>query len=76
MPGVRAVRGRPRARRSRTSAQQGKVKLVYHVKNFLDDNLGNDSSTRAGNAAFCAADAGKFQEFHNQVFANQPAHGG
>jgi protein-disulfide isomerase len=54
----------------------GKAKVVYHVKNFLDDNLGNDSSTRAGNAAFCAADAGKFQEFHNQVFANQPAQEG
>ena len=43
------------------------------MKNFLDDNLGNDSSTRAGNAAFCASDAGKFQEFHDQVFPNQPA---
>ena len=50
----------------------GKAKVVYHVKNFLDDNLGNDSSTRAGNAAFCTAEDGKFLEFHNQVFANQP----
>ena len=39
--------------------------LTYHVKNFLDDNLRNDSSTRAANAAFCAADAGRFQEFHD-----------
>jgi protein-disulfide isomerase len=53
--------------------EAGKAKVVYHVKNFLDDNLGNDSSTRAGNAAFCASDAGRFQEFHNQVFAHQPA---
>jgi protein-disulfide isomerase len=53
--------------------EAGQAKVVYHVKNFLDDNLGNDSSTRAGNAAFCASDAGRFQEFHNQVFANQPA---
>ena len=52
---------------------QGKAKVVYHMKNFLDDNLGNDSSTRAANAAFCAADTGKFEEFHTQVFANQPA---
>ena len=43
------------------------------MKNFLDDNLRNDSSTRAGNAAFCASDAGKFQEFHDPVFPNQPA---
>ena len=56
-------------------ASQGKVKLVYHVKNFLDDNLRNDSSTKAGNAAFCAADAGKFQEFHDQAYANQPSEG-
>lgn len=51
----------------------GKVKVVYHIKNFLDDNLRNDSSTRAANAAFCADDAGKFQEFHDAVYANQPA---
>ena len=43
------------------------------MKNFLDDNLRNDSSTRAANAAFCASDAGKFQEFHNTIFPNQPA---
>lgn len=54
-------------------AASGKVRLVYHVKNFLDDNLRNDSSTRAGNAAFCAADAGEFEAYHSQVFANQPA---
>lgn len=57
-------------------AQEGKIKLVYHVKNFLDDNLRNDSSTLAGNAAFCASDAGKFQEFHDIVFKNQPANEG
>ena len=57
-------------------AQAGKIKLVYHVKNFLDDNLRNDSSTRAANAAFCASDAGKFREFHNTIFPNQPANEG
>ncbi|MGL5867194.1 MAG: DsbA family protein [Dermatophilaceae bacterium] len=60
----------------RDLAKQGKVRLVYHVKNFLDDSLGNDSSTRAGTAAFCAADAGRFQEFHDLLFANQPAREG
>ncbi|XVX21851.1 DsbA family protein [Actinomycetota bacterium] len=54
-------------------AADGKIKLNYHVMNFLDRNLGNDSSTRAAAAAFCSADAGKFQEFHDAVFANQPA---
>jgi protein-disulfide isomerase len=56
-------------------AKAGKVKLVYHVKNFLDDNLRNDSSTKAGNAAFCAADDGRFQEYHDQLYANQPTEG-
>ncbi|MGL4742988.1 MAG: DsbA family protein [Dermatophilaceae bacterium] len=60
----------------RDLAQQGKIRLVYHVKNFLDDNLGNDSSTRAGTAAFCAAAAGRFHEFHDLLFANQPAREG
>ncbi|HYN65498.1 MAG TPA: thioredoxin domain-containing protein [Ornithinibacter sp.] len=59
-----------------SQAQEGKIKLVYHVKNFLDDNLRNDSSTRAGNAAFCASDAGKFQEYHDTLFANQPENEG
>ena len=77
VPGVRAAsRQRSATDDRRTWRSEGKIKLVYHVKNFLDDNLGNDSSTRAGNAAFCAADAGKFQEFHDQVFPNQPAQEG
>ena len=57
-------------------AEAGRITLVYHVKNFLDDNLKNDSSTRAANGAFCAADAGRFQEFSDQVFPNQPAREG
>lgn len=57
-------------------AREGKIRLVYHVKNFLDDNLGNDASTRSGNGTFCASDAGKFQEFHDQIFPNQPAREG
>lgn len=57
-------------------AKAGTIKLRYNVNNFLDDSLRNDSSTRAANAAFCAADAGKFPQFHNLVFANQPANEG
>jgi protein-disulfide isomerase len=55
----------------------GKAKVVYHTWNFLD--RGNSagptaqSSTRAAIAAACAWDQGKFLEFHDQVFANQPA---
>lgn len=53
-------------------AKAGDIKLVVHLMSFLDDNLGNDASKRAANAAFCAADAGKFPEYHAAVFAAQP----
>jgi len=51
---------------------EGKVRVNYHVMNFLDLNLGNDSSTLAGSAFGCAVDAGKTAEYHSAVFANQP----
>ncbi len=56
-------------------AAQGKLKLNYHVLNFLDDKTGAQNSTPAANGAFCAAADGKFQEFHNAVFADQVAEG-
>ena len=57
-------------------AKAGQVKLVVHVLSFLDANLKNDSSSRAANAAACAADAGKYLEYHSAVFAAQPAQEG
>lgn len=57
-------------------AQQGKIRLVYHVKTFLDANLGTTHSLSMGNAAMCAADAGAFQAFHDGVYANMPAQEG
>jgi protein-disulfide isomerase len=56
-------------------AAQGKLKLNYHVLNFLDDKTGAKNSTPAANGAFCAASQGKFQEFHNAVFASQVPEG-
>ena len=57
-------------------AAAGKINVVYYIKTFLDDNLRNDSSKKAGNAALCAADAGKFAEFHDKVYAKQPTNEG
>jgi len=57
-------------------ARAGQMKLVVHVLSFLDGNLKNDSSKRSANAAACAADAGKFLEYHAAVFAGQPAQEG
>jgi len=56
-------------------AKAGQFRLVVHMLSFLDTNLGNDSSLRAANAAACAADTGKFLEYHRAVFAKQPAEG-
>jgi protein-disulfide isomerase len=54
-------------------AKAAQIKYVVHMMTFLDANLGNDASKRATNAAACAADAGKFGEYHSAVFAAQPA---
>jgi protein-disulfide isomerase len=55
--------------------EAGQVKVVYHPMNFLDRNLGNDSSTRAGSAFGCAVDAGVTLDYHTLLFANQPVEG-
>ena len=51
----------------------GQVKHVVHTMTFLDLNLGNDASKRAANAAFCAADQGRFAPYMQAVYAGQPA---
>lgn len=57
-------------------AADGKINLVYRPTTFLDNNLKNDASKRATSAWGCAVDAGKALEFHNYLFANQPANEG
>lgn len=56
-------------------AGKGEIKLVYNTLTFLDDRLRNDGSMKAGNGAYCAADAGKFQEFHDLAYLHQPSEG-
>ncbi|MDQ4098625.1 MAG: DsbA family protein [Actinomycetota bacterium] len=53
-------------------AEQNRVRLVVHTLSFLDDNLGNDSSNRAANAAACADDQDRFLPFYRATFAGQP----
>jgi protein-disulfide isomerase len=57
-------------------AKDNQVRLVVHVLSFLDKNLGNDSSNRAANAAFCAADQGAFLPYFRGTYAIQPAQEG
>lgn len=53
-------------------AEQGRIRLVYHLKTFLDANLRTTHSLSMGNAAMCAADAGAFQAFHDAVYTTMP----
>jgi len=48
-------------------ATSGQARLVYHPMSFL-----GEESDRAANASGCAADEGRFKEFHDTLFANQP----
>jgi len=45
-----------------------KATVKYHILSFI----GQDS-VRAANASACANDEGKFVDFHNALYANQPA---
>jgi protein-disulfide isomerase len=64
-------------------AKVGKVRVEYRPTIFLDENLvaentasGNPKSSLLATMAYgCAVDAGKGQEFHKTVFANQPQEG-
>lgn len=53
-------------------AKSGKIKLVWHLMTFLEDNMKNPpASTIAANGLYCAADAGKAAEYHKATFAGQ-----
>ncbi|WP_026248539.1 DsbA family protein [Streptomyces sp. LaPpAH-108] len=50
----------------------GKLRVDYHLVRLIDGNLGGTGSLRAANAAACAQDAGKFRDYHDVLYANQP----
>lgn len=50
----------------------GKLRIDYHLVRLIDDNLHGTGSLRAGNAAACAQDAGKFRDYHDVLYENQP----
>ncbi|MGI5442680.1 DsbA family protein [Streptomyces shenzhenensis] len=53
-------------------ADAGKLRIEYHLVTLIDGNLGGSGSRRAANAAACAQDAGKFREYHDMLYTNQP----
>ncbi|ARP69745.1 hypothetical protein LK07_08150 [Streptomyces pluripotens] len=53
-------------------ADAGKLRVDYHFVRLIDGNLGGTGSLRAANAAACAQDAGKFRDYHDVLYENQP----
>lgn len=51
---------------------KGEINLVYRTLTFMDANLRNDSSVRAGIAAACSDNVGAYSAYHNAVYAGQP----
>lgn len=60
-------------------AESGDVQVRYHVVSFLDRASTDDYSTRAANALYVVLDEAGPEtavDFHDALFANQPAEGG
>ncbi|MGW0993801.1 DsbA family protein [Streptomyces sp. NPDC002520] len=51
----------------------GKLRIEYHLVRLIDGNLGGTGSLRAANAAACAQSAGKFRDYHDVLYENQPS---
>jgi protein-disulfide isomerase len=54
-------------------AKAGDATVIWRSTSFLDQNYPGQNSQRAAAAYGCAVDAGKGIEYHDTVFANQPA---
>jgi protein-disulfide isomerase len=52
------------------------INLIYHPLAFLDRLSTTAYSTRASSASGCASDGGRFAEYKDALFANQPPEGG
>ncbi|MCX2922604.1 DsbA family protein [Streptomyces sp. NEAU-W12] len=52
--------------------ESGQLKIEYHLVTLIDGNMGGTGSRNSANAAACAQDAGKFAEYHDVLFDNQP----
>lgn len=56
-----------------TEAAAGTWTLENKTMIFMDKNLQNTASTRAAIAAACSDLTGRYADYHNAVFSNQPA---
>lgn len=53
----------------RDMAGKGEINLVHYPLFFLDGKSGGSGSSRAAQAALCAADTGRFTDFHKALFS-------
>ncbi len=51
----------------------GTVELLVHLVDLIDNSDGGSGSLTGGNALACAQNAGKFEAYHDLLYANQPA---
>ncbi|MFD7920344.1 DsbA family protein [Streptomyces sp. NPDC059740] len=50
----------------------GQLRVDYHLATIIDNNTSGTGSLNAGNAALCAQDQGRFRDYHDVLYANQP----
>ncbi|MBB6433679.1 DsbA family protein [Streptomyces candidus] len=50
----------------------GKLRAEYHLVSFIDKAVTGNGSKYAANALGCAQGVGKFHEYHDVLFRNQP----
>lgn len=50
--------------------ETGKARYVYRHYPFIDDRVATKESDQSANASMCAAEQGRFWEYHDIVFAN------
>jgi protein-disulfide isomerase len=60
----------------RAMVADGLITLVVHPMDFLDQASTNHYSSRAASASGCASDGGRFMDYAQALFANQPPEGG
>jgi protein-disulfide isomerase len=53
-------------------ADAGTLRVLFHPVTIIDSKGDGSGSLRSGAASVCAAAAGKFIEYHDVLFANQP----
>ncbi|MGK2309179.1 DsbA family protein [Cutibacterium sp. V970] len=70
-PGCKAVEDALGRQFNELSAR-GQIKLRYHTMTFLDQKYDGENSHRAAMAAAAADIVGKYEAYHDVVFAHQP----